>query len=106
MQEIVTKVLEAEKAAEQRLQEARNKVGEIRAQADREIQAKLQEARERAAQRSQEILTLARKQAKVEYEKILEQTQEGNREFFQTHEEQIDRAAQAVVELITASEWS
>ena len=42
MQEIVTKVLEAEKEAEQRLQEARTKAGEIRAQADREVQEKLQ----------------------------------------------------------------
>jgi vacuolar-type H+-ATPase subunit H len=62
MQEIVTKVLEAEKAGEQRIQEARSKAAEIRARADGEVQVKLQEAREQAARRSQEILDQARSQ--------------------------------------------
>jgi vacuolar-type H+-ATPase subunit H len=48
MQEIVTKVLEAEKAAEQGIQEARSKAGEIRARADREVQDTMQQAREQA----------------------------------------------------------
>jgi len=106
MQEIVTKVLEAEKAGEQRIQEARSKAAEIRARADGEAQAKLQEAREQAARRSQEILDQARSQAQAEYEKAVQRSLEDNQMFFEKHEEQINRAAKAVVDLITAPEWS
>ena len=106
MQEIVTKVLEAEKEAEGRIQEARSKTAEIRAQADREVQVKLQEAREQAARRSQEILDKARSQARAEYEKAVQRSLEDNQLFFEKNEEQINRAAEAVVELITAPEWS
>ena len=106
MQEIVTKVLEAEKEAEQRLQEARAKAAEIRGQADREVQAKLQEAREQATRRSHEIVEQARQQAKEEYEQALQQAREDNREFFRDHDDQLDRAAEAVVELITVPQWT
>ena len=106
MQEIVTKVLEAEKAAEQRIQEARSKAGEIRAQADRKVQAKLQEAREQAGKRSQEILEQARDQAGAEHEKAAKQTQDENQEFFKSHEADFNRAVEAVIELVTAPEWS
>ena len=106
MQEIVTKVLEAEKAAEQRIQEARSNGGEIRAQADRDVQVRLEQAREQAVRRSQEILEQARSKAREEHEKTLQQAQEEDREFFQKQEEQLDRAAEAVVRIITAPQWS
>jgi V/A-type H+-transporting ATPase subunit G/H len=106
MQEIVTRVLEAEKAAEERLREARSRAGEIRAQADREVQEMLQEAREQASRRSQEILEKARGQARLEYEKSLQKAQDENRDFFRTQEEPINRAAEAVVALITVPQWS
>jgi V/A-type H+-transporting ATPase subunit G/H len=106
MQEIVTQVLEAEKAAEERLQEARSRAGEIRAQADREVQEKLQQAREQAGRRSQEILEQARTRAGLAYEEALQKTRDENREFFQTQEEPINRAAEAVVALITIPQWS
>ena len=106
MQEIVTKVLEAEKAAEQRIQEARSKAGEIRAQADREVQAELQEAREQVSKRSQEILEQARNRSREEYEKALQRTQEENQEFFSKHGKQLTVAAEAVVRLITTPEWA
>ena len=106
MQEIVSKVLETEKAAEQSIQEARARAGEIRAQVDREVQEKLQQAREQAASRAQEILEQARSQAQGEYEKAVRQSQDENREFFRKHEQQIDRAAEAVIMLVIAPEWS
>ena len=106
MQEIVTKVLEAEKSAEQHIQEARSKSAEIRALADRQVQTKLQEAREQAAKRSQEILEKARSQVRAEHEKALERTRDENREFFQSHEEDIKRAVEAVTGLVTAPQWS
>jgi V/A-type H+-transporting ATPase subunit G/H len=106
MQEIVTKVLEAEKAAEQRLQEARTRAAEIRAQADRDVQAKLEEARKQATLRSQEILEKARDRAKAEHDQAIQQAHDEDRDFFQTHEEQINRAAEAVVDLVISPEWS
>jgi V/A-type H+-transporting ATPase subunit G/H len=106
MQEIVTKVLEAEKAAERRIQEARSKAGEIRAQADRDVQAELEQARERAARRSQEIVDEARSQAETEHQKALQQTEEENRLFFEHNERLIDEAAEAVIRIITAPQWS
>ena len=106
MQEIVTKVLEAEQAAEQRIQEARSKAAEIRARSDRDVQARLQEAREQAGKRSQEILEKARAQVRAEHDKSLKQAQGENREFFQSHEHDIERAAEAVIRLVTAPEWS
>jgi V/A-type H+-transporting ATPase subunit G/H len=106
MQEIVTKVLEAEKEAQQRIQEARNKAGEIRAQADQEVQGKLEQAREQAGRRAQEIVEQARSQAQAEYDKTLQQSKEENELFFEQHEEKIDRAAEAVMQLITTPEWS
>ncbi len=106
MQEIVTKVLEAEKEAEATIQEARSKAGEIRAQADREVEAKLQEAREQASKRSQEILEKARNQARAEYEKSVQQTRDENQAFFHSHDEEINRAVEAVVSLIIAPEWA
>ena len=106
MQENVNKVLEVEKAAEQRIQEARSKAGEIRAKADKDVQAKHDEAREEAARRSQEILEQARNQATAEHDKALQQTQEENQLFFENHEEQIDEAAQTVVRMIIAPQWS
>jgi V/A-type H+-transporting ATPase subunit G/H len=106
MQEIVNKVLEVEKAAEQRIQEARSKAAEIRAKADKDVQAKLEEAREEAARRSQEILAQASNQATAEHDKALQQTQEENQLFFENHEEQIDEAAQTVVRMIIAPQWS
>ena len=106
MQEIVTKVLEAEKAAEQRIQEARSKAGEIRAQADRDVQGKLEKAREQAAGRSQEIVDKARSQAQGEHDKALQQTEEENRLFFEKNERLIDKAGEAVVQIITAPQWS
>ena len=106
MQEIVTKVLEAEKAAEQRIQEARSRAGEIRAQADRYVQAKLEQAREQAARRSQEIVEEARSQAQAEHEQARQQTEEENRLFFENNEPLIDKAAEAVVRILTAPQWS
>jgi V/A-type H+-transporting ATPase subunit G/H len=106
MQEIVTKVLEAEKAAEQRLQEARSKAEEIRAQADRDVQGKLERARQRAARRSQEIVEKARSQAQGEQERALQQTEDENRLFFENNEQLIVKAAEAVVQIITAPQWS
>ena len=106
MQEIVTKVLEAEKAAEQRIQEARSRAGEIRAQADRDVQAKLEQARERAARRSQEIVDEARSRAEAEHREALQQTEEENRLFFEHNERLIDKAAETVIRIITAPPWS
>ena len=106
MQEIVTRVLEAEKAAEQRIQEARSKAGDIRAQADREAQAALEQAREQAARGSQEILDKARSRARAEHEKALQQTEEENRLFFENNEPLFDKAAEAVVRIVTAPQWS
>jgi len=106
MQEIVTKVLEAEKAAEARIQEARSKAGEIRAQAEREVEAIVQEAREQAAKRSQEILSRAGSRAKAEYEEAVEKARAENQAFFKSHEEDIDRAAESVLSMITSPEWT
>ena len=106
MQEIVTKVLEAEQAAEQRVQEARSRAAEIRARSDRDVQARLQKAREQAGKRSQEILEKARAQVRAEHDKSLKQAQDENLEFFQSHEQDIDRAVEAVIGLVTAPEWS
>lgn len=106
MKEIVTKVLEAEKAAEARIQEARSKAGEIRAGADREVEAALQEARERAGKRSQEILSRARSQAQKEYEEAVEQARAENEAFFSSHEDDINRAAASVIALVTSPEWA
>lgn len=106
MQEIVTKVLEAEKEAEARIQETRSKAAEIRAQADREVEAAMQEARERAGKRAQEILSQARSQAQKEYEEAVEKARDENRTFFTSHEGDIDRAAESVIALITNPEWA
>ena len=106
MQEIITKVLEAEKAAEARIQEARSKAGEIRALADREVEATVQEAREQAGKRSQEILSRVRSQAQEEYEEAVEQARDENEAFFQSHEQDINRAAESVLALITSPEWA
>jgi len=106
MQEIVSEVLEAEKAAEGRIQEARSKAGEIRAQADRDVQDMTQRAREQAGKRSQEILEQARSRARKEYEKAVQQTRDENQAFFQTHEGDIERTAKAVVQRITKPEWT
>ncbi len=101
MQEIITKVLEAEKAAEARIQEARSKAGEIRARAEGEVEAKVQEARDRAGKRSQEILSRSRGQAQEEYEEAVEKARNENQAFFQSHEEDINRAVESVLALIT-----
>ena len=106
MQEIVTKVLEAEKAAEGRIQEARSKAGEIRAQAEQEVEATVQEAREQAAKRSQEILSRAHSQARKEYEEAVEQARDENQTFFKSHEAEINRAVESVLALITSPEWA
>jgi V/A-type H+-transporting ATPase subunit G/H len=106
MQEIVTKVLEAEKAAEKRIQEARGKAADIRAQADRDVQATLEKARQQAAGGAQEIVDGARDRAEAEREKALRQTEEENRLFFEQNERLIDEAAQAVVHIITTPQWA
>ena len=106
MQEIVTKVLEAEKAAEQRIQEARSQAGEIRAQADRDVQAKLEQAREQAARRTREIVDKARSHAQEEHERALRQTEEENRLFFENNEPLMAKAVETVVRIITAPQWS
>lgn len=109
MQEIITKVLEAEKAAEARIQEARSKAGEIRARAEREVEATVQEARDRAGKRSQEILSRSRGQAQEEYEEAVEKARNENQAFFQSHEEDINRAVESVlalITLITSPEWA
>ena len=90
MQEIVNKVLETEKAAEATVQEARNKAGEIRANADREVEATMQEAREQAGKRSQDILSEARSQAQAEHEKAVQRAREENQAFFQGSEKDIN----------------
>jgi len=106
MQEIVTKVLQAEKEAEARIQEARSKAAEIRATADREVQAMMQEARGQAGERSQEILSRARSQAQEEYEKAVEQARDENEAFLKRYEGEINRAAESVLTLITSLEWA
>jgi vacuolar-type H+-ATPase subunit H len=106
MQEIVTKVLETEKAAEAAIQEARNRAGEIRAEADREVEIIMREARERAGKRSQEVLSRARSQAREEYERAVEQARGENAAFFERHDEDINRARESVLALITSPEWA
>lgn len=106
MQEIVTKVLEAEKAAEARIQEARKKAGEIRAQADAQVQTNLQEAREQAEKHSLEILEKARSRSRAEYEESLKQVRNETQVFFEQHEQDIKRAAKSVVRLLIAPGWN
>ena len=106
MQEIVTRVLEAEKAAETRIQEARSRAGEIRARADQEVQVRIQEARERAAGRSREILAQARERARAEHEQAVDRAQGERQAFFERHGQAIDQAVEAVAALVTAPEWA
>ena len=105
MQEIVTKVLEAEKAAEARIQEARSKAGEIRAEADAKVQTTLREAREQAEKLSREIQENARSRAQDEYARSVQQTRADTLAFFEQHEEDIKRAVESVVTLLTTPEW-
>ena len=67
---------------------------------------RLEQAREQAARRSQEILEKARSRAREEHEQTLQRAQKEDREFFRKHEEQLDRAAEAVVRIIIAPQWS
>jgi V/A-type H+-transporting ATPase subunit G/H len=106
MQEIVTKVLEAEKAAEARIQEARGRAAEIRAEADAKVQTRLHEAREQAERRSQEILDKARSRAQAEYAESVRQTRDETRIFFEEHAEEIERAVQSVIALLITPEWN
>ena len=103
MQEIVSKVLEAEKAAEKCVQEAKAQAAEIRAQADRKVEQRMQEAREEAGRRLQEIVSRARSKSASEYEKAMTQAREENKVFLEHHDKDINIAVENVVALIVSS---
>jgi V/A-type H+-transporting ATPase subunit G/H len=105
MQEIVTKVLAAEREAETKIQQARSEAGKIRAEADRKAQEGLQAAREQATGRSEETLAEARSQAQAKYEKALQQSRDESRAFFESRGKEIELAVQRVTSLIIAPEW-
>ena len=106
MQEIVSKVLDAEKEAEQGIQNARTEATEIRARADGDVQRMQEAAREQAAAASERILEQARGEARKEYEQAVKRAAEENRVFFERHETEIGGAVKAVYRLISTPVWA
>jgi V/A-type H+-transporting ATPase subunit G/H len=104
MQEIVSKVLEAEQQAEQTITEARQKAASIRASADAEAAAKLAEARAAAQQQLQAALAAARAEAeRARREKVGKAEREAST-FLDEHQGALQALVEQVVALITAPE--
>ena len=100
MQEIVTKVLEAEQA----LAEARQKAAALRAAADTQTTAALQEARGKAQELLQADLARARAEAERE---AREQVQSAEREaaaFLESRQEALRNLVERVVQLAVSPE--
>jgi len=104
MQEIVDKVLGAEREAEKTVQEARARAAEIRRQADEESERRLQEARERAQALVQESLTEARARAAGEQKQAREEAERRNARFLEERADALEAAVEAVVTLLMTPE--
>jgi vacuolar-type H+-ATPase subunit H len=105
VEEIVGKILEAEKEAEQLVQEARTHAAELRAGSDSESEKTLGDARERARQRIQEAIGKARSDAEAERERKLAQIEAEGQRFLEEHAEGIGRAAEKIVSLLVQPEY-
>ena len=104
MQEILTKVLEAEKQAELALTEARKEAAALRAAADAETATAIQEARVAA----QELLQTSLAEARAEADRAgREQVQRAEREaatFLEGRQETLRGLVDRVVELVITPE--
>ena len=105
MQEIVTKVLEAEQEAEQLLSDARKKAAELRAAADAEAAGRLQEARLAAQTLIQETLARTRAEAEAERARTVRQAELEAERFLQENQEALERVEGEVVALVITPEY-
>lgn len=103
MEQIISKVLEAEQQAEQALGEARRKAAAIRAAADAESATRVQEARAKAKALSQETLAAARAEAEAARERAVAQAAGQAELFLQENQATLRRLVDQVVTLITTT---
>lgn len=102
MQEIVNKVLEAEKQAEQTLAEARQKAAAVRAEADALTATALQEARAQAQELLQTGLAEARAQAEGSSRELVRRAEQEAASFLEGRQEVLRALVERVVRLAAA----
>lgn len=100
MEQMVSRILDAEKEAESVLQRARAKAAELRSQADAESEKLLQQTRQEAQERQRAALKRVREQIEQTRREALGRIEEANRSFLEQHGEAIERTSDKVVELV------
>ena len=104
MQEIVSKVLEAEQQAEAIVREAGSKAAQIRREAEAEAEGALGQAREQAQDLVRQALEEARGQAALERRQAEEEAERHRERFLAERREAIEEAAEAVAFLLVTPE--
>ena len=106
MEQIVARILEAEKEAEGVLQQARAKAAEVRSQADAQSEEHLKRAREEAHSRVQAALQRVRDETEQSRRQALERIEQDNSRFIEAQRETIQRTADRVLQLLLQPEFS
>ncbi len=103
MEEIIDRVLKAEQEAETTVQEARTLATEIRAQAEREVNAKIALAREQAQKIVQEGVAQARVKAEGAVQEARAQAED--LELMEKHKDKLRTIADEVTRLLITPEY-
>ena len=104
MQEIVNKVLDAEKAAELALSEARQRAAGLRAEADTQTATALQEARAQAQELLQADLAKARAEAEREGREQVQRAEREAATFLESRRDTLRGLVERVVQLVISPE--
>jgi V/A-type H+-transporting ATPase subunit G/H len=106
MRDVVEQILSAEGEAKARIQKARESASAIRTQADREAEQRLQEARTQAQDTIRSAVTGAREQGEREHGALVEQAHRESKQFIESHTADIEKTIAKAVERIIKPEYA
>ena len=104
MEEIIGRIIEAEKNAEKILKDARTRESELRTRVERESVERLDRARREAKRRFEEKVGEAREKGRKTLEEAIRTAEEKSREFQDRNRKRMEEIAEKVVRLIVSPE--
>ncbi len=105
MGDIIDQVLQAEEAANAKLDAARQKAAEMKKAVDADASSALEEAHIKAQGIVEERISRARAEADQDHERRIRETEKENSDFVERNSRLLEKIVDAVVELIVTPEY-
>lgn len=105
MEEIIERIVQAEKNAEKLLEDARTSESALRARVEQESAGKLEKARLEGKRRYEQKVADAREKGKRGFDEAIQDAERRSREFQARNGDRLESIAEKVVELVVTPEY-